>query len=90
MKNNLAAGPLDFFSELLRQFGNKEKKPFKMRTFHLDHHKKSTKCVVQVFLAKKKFYHLNFFLDQLFFQKIVMTLILKRKISHKKHKPEGQ
>ena len=59
-----------------------------MRIFHPDPHVKLTKRVLRVFLAKEKFYPLNFFsyiffLDQLFFRKIVMTLTLRRKISQK-------
>ena len=59
-----------------------------MRFFHPDPHQKSAKRVLRVFLAKKKFYPLNFFLNNFFsgptfFRKIVMTLTLKRKISQK-------
>ena len=63
-----------FFSELLRQSGEKRKLPVKMRFFHSDPHKKSTKRVLRAFLAEKNsrssiFIFLFFFLDQLFFSK---------------------
>ena len=50
--------------------------PFKMRFFRPDPHVKSRKGVLRVFQAKKIFYPLKkkiifFFLDQLFFRKIV-------------------
>ena len=77
-----------FFCTWLSKRAKNRKNTFKMRFFHPDPHQKSAKRVLRVFLAKKKFYPLNFFsyiffLDQLFFRKIVMTLTLKRKISQK-------
>ena len=77
-----------FFSELLRQSGEKQKLPVKMRFFHSDPHKKSTKRVLRAFLAKKilgpqfLFFYF-FFLTNFFFRKTVMTLTLRRKISQK-------
>ena len=81
------------FFKLLRQLGNKQKKALKMRIVHLDSHKKSTKRVLQVFLAKQIstssiFFYNFFFLANFFFRKIVMTLTLKQNISQKKHEPE--